>query len=286
MDFATTITIPVLTQPHYLHAALASLFKNSFYMHKIIILFSHGDLPARDFTIGEDGIARQVYGSVGEYLRLAAEWLDAHDVTVMDVTRECDEFRATRAHGKGWDVGGVGGGEDVAFKNNTGLGVTTTEFTIPNWDCDFYAGRDWDRPLVERSRRGGRKEMLVPIQVQPHFVPEPPSYRVEMPTVRHTKMGPQERVPYVTEEEFESFCASIRQPGGQIHERPGLRHRGHWLPALLRTEEIREVGGYSYIGSGYDIMFDNLLGDRGFTKIVFCDGFVLHKGFPPMGGVP
>ena len=91
---------------------------------------------------------------------------------------------------------------------------------------------------------------------------------------------------HLTEEEFESFCASIRQPGGQIHERPGLRHRGHWLPALLRTEEIREVGGYSYIGSGYDIMFDNLLGDRGFTKIVFCDGFVLHKGFPPMGGVP
>ena len=295
---ASTITIPVLGQPHLLEAALTSLIENSFYKHRIIVIMSeeppdeHHTGGARDWKI-VDGRCLKTYESVADLRAKRGAWLDVHGVEFVDVTEEAREFHArTRA------VRVVDGGVDVAFKNNAGLKLTDTEWTIPNWDCDFFAGLHWDRPLVDYARllAPSDKVSLVPMHVQPRLFDALPVWSdpwessravasnvLGMPTTRvvHAR-SEADTCPYVTADEFYAFCIRMARPGVQIHEKPGERSRAHWVPAMLRTRDVVDAGAYALIGCGYDLEFDNRLGDCGFRKVGFCDSFQLHKGYPPV----
>ena len=299
--FASTITIPVLGQPHFLEAALVGLVKNSFYKHRIIILKSNPiayadpfhDPQVRDWVVIE-GQEKQVHASVDDMLGKRAAWLNEHDVLVIDVTEDVLAFRDHYRRGEIYPgKTDVEGGADIAFKNNVGLVKTDTEWTIPNWDADFYPGLHWDKPLVEyaRSSPSSEKAMLVPMHVQPRHFAARPAWNdpwkqarevaanvLTLPTTRKTDRDH----PWVTEQEFFQFIGSMNKRES-VRERPGARAFLHWVPAMIRTGQVRDVGGYDLNGCGYDILFDNKLGDRGFQKIGFLDSFILHKGYPPVG---
>jgi len=301
--FASTITIPVLGQPHFLEAALVGLVKNSFYKHRIIVLKSNPDAfsdpdhagQVRDWVI-VDGKATLTHESVDAMLAKRSDWLTEHNIRVIDVTTEAVAFQERYCRGE--VVAGktrVEGRTDVAFKNNLGLAATDTEWTIPNWDADFYPGLHWDKPLVDYARASSphSKPMLVPQHAQPRWFSELPAWgdpwaearqvaanALTVPTTRKLADGK----PWVTELEFFAYCARMRASDRihRIHERPGARTRLHWVPAMLRTQQVRDVGGYELTGSGHDLLFDNKLGDQGFQKTGFLDAFILHKGYPPI----
>ncbi len=294
VTFVSTITIPVLGQPHLLRAALYGLVHNSFYRHRIIVLHSnplaypsdpaHAG-SARDWEVDVNGASHERFTSVESFLESHAGWLDSHGIESVDVTSEALAFRA--GHVGAWE-----GGVDIAFKNNFGLRMTATEWTVPNWDADFYPGMHWDEPLVDFAMRAAPKSMLVPTHMQPRLFDEIPSWsdpwmqaregaqnRLAIPTLATVR---DRGAAYVTREAFLAFCGLMRRPGAMIHERPGVREKLHWVPAMLRTREVREAGGYGYQGAGYDVEFDDRLGARGFDKVGFLDSFILHKGYVPI----
>ena len=290
----STIVIPLLGQPSLLRAALKGLVKHSFYKHRIVVIKSdvvvtclatNADFRAR--MLGWDIIGNkrvQRYDSVETYLDEDRHWLRENNIEVYDISREISDFLKQHAT----DVKIVEGGADIAFKNNYGLSITDTEWTIPNWDADFYPAPNWDKPLIEAAQYMAHKTVIVPTHVQPQFFDSPPDWkdvwvdsraaasnRLAIPTT-HSVDG----CSYVTENEFIEFCASIKRPRDVIAEKPGVREKLHWVPALLRTDEVKSIGGYAYIGAGYDIEFDNRLGENGFMKYGYCDSFILHKGYP------
>ncbi len=246
-----------------------------------------------------DGQCQRIYESVDDFRQRRAPWLAEHGIEFVDVTAEAIEFHAHYRRGEvDPSRTQVEGGTDVAFKNNLGLALTHTEWTIPNWDCDFFAGPGWDRPLVDyaRSVAASDRVMLVPMHVQPRPFAEIPVWTdpwtsaravasnvLGMPTTRSLQVQPgADPCPWVTSEDFAAFCVKMARPGVILEERPGVRSLLHWVPAMLRTSDLLAVGGYSLIGCGYDLEIDNRLGERGFRKVGFCDSFQLHKGFPPI----
>lgn len=53
----------------------------------------------------------------------------------------------------------------------------------------------------------------------------------------------------------------------------------HYLPIMYRTKHICTVGGYSYMGTGYDMEMDVEMGRNGFFKISPRNSFIMHKGW-------
>lgn len=304
---ASTITIPCYTQPNFLHVALHALIANSYYRHRIIVLWSDPkqvNFESRglvdDWEWQGDEIT-QPYKSVREFLSMHGTWLSDNAIEVVDVTEEeipfCERYaRGEVFAGKTRPQGGV----DIAFKNNVGLRMTKTEWTIPNWDCDFYPDKHWDKPIFDYALGGKHeREYLIPMHAQPHVMtaeasaswdtwrdsPAISCHRLAMPTLarrKFNKEGGEYTIYTVTEPEFFAFCDKARRPGAQIREKCGARSRLHWVPWIVPTAPVVESGGFSYQGSGYDIEFDDRLGRLGFTKVGFCDAFILHKGFPPL----
>ncbi|HXB28154.1 MAG TPA: hypothetical protein VNV25_25715 [Gemmatimonadaceae bacterium] len=145
---ASTITIPVLGQPHLLEAALKGLVENSYYRHRIVVITSeappdeHHTGGARDWATvegmdGQPATCRRLYESVDDFRTQRADWLAEHGIEFVDVTDQAREMHARYRRGEVDRRTLVEGGTDVAFKNNLGLAMTDTEWTIPNWDCDF-----------------------------------------------------------------------------------------------------------------------------------------------------
>lgn len=317
MSMSITITVPIYGQPNYLHSCLHALLKNSIFRHRIIVIWSdptHVRMEdmfgtAADFEIDIDrNMGVQTYNSMQDFINRHRVWLNDNHIEFVDVTDRSRAFydklvqdSAGRALDRDRFVYPVyrdlQGGVDIAFKNNVGLEMTTSEWTIPNWDADFYAGPGWDRPLLEYAQtiNANTKEMLLPSHVQPQYLPGREAawdawvdsnsiscHRLTIPSSRQTR---DLTATYVTDEDFTRFCERYRRPGGIIRESCGERKRLHWVPALLRTQHVIDIGGYCYKGSGYDLEFDDRLRDKGgFTKVGFQDAFVLHKGLVPYTG--
>ena len=297
MNFRSTITIPNYVQPNFMHGTLHALVRNSYYRHRIIVLYSDPRVvepetnPTADFEYPADvGDRRpdgpvQPYRTVEDFVADHRQWLSDNYVEMVDVTKQVldNKFKYPR-----WN-----GGTDTAFKDNLGLGMTETEWTVPNWDCDFHPGWHWDKPIFDfiESEKPTRK-FLIPMHVQPLGVgsvtevaawdawrdsPAISCHRLAVPTTRTGNS-----TTYVSEPEFFAFCRRTARRGERIVEPCGVRQRLHWLPAVLRASELREAGRYSLMGSGYDIEIDDRLGRMGFQKVGFADAFILHKGFPPI----
>lgn len=288
----STIVIPNTCQPNFMHAALHGLVENSFYKHRIIVM--HTD-PARfpdraqvtDFEI-VDGRRQKTFSSLRHFFDHHAVWLRENNVEVIDVTDGTVEF-----HDRHISRGGkFEGGTALAFINNLGISMTDTEWAIPNWDADFYPGLHWDKPIFDYAQRCGPRQYLIPMHVQPVLVtPDEAAswdaWRDSSKVAVHRMAIPTTTIvdghAYVTAGEFQRFQERYRRPGETIQEPCGVRARLHWVPWILRTEDYRAVGGFNYQGPGYDLAFDNAMGTAGFTKVGFCDSFIVHKGYPLPG---
>lgn len=303
---ASTITIPVYSQPHFLHTTLHALVRNSAYKHRIIIVWSDSDRIGppfgqkpggfTDFETTDKFIASRRFASVRHFLDDHAGWLRDHGIETLDVTDRALAFRESFARGHVWHgaAGTPEGGVDTAFKNNLGLEVTDTEWTIPNWDCDFYPAPGWDRSVFDYAQREKpKRELLIPMHVQPKFMTageaakwnvwrDSPAVACHRLTIATTySVGGQA---CVTDDDVKEFVRFEKRGGEIIREPAGKRERLHWVPWILRSDDLRSVGGFNYQGGGYDLEFDDRMGRLGFTKVGFCDAFVFHKAFPPVVG--
>ncbi len=281
-----TIAIPVSKQPHFLHATLHALVKNSVYAHRILVLYEKREVGAEDFETASPARSDR-YASVEAFRKAHQRWLNGSPWTI--------DFRsvgpACRALRRNADREGrvFEGGTDCAFKNNLGLEETETEWTIPNWDADFYPAPGWDESLVTLARTAAPWTMVVPTHVQPRWPgePVPPSHRLAMEPsmiVRPTagRYADQD-IPCVTEEAIRAWTrARCQGPREIIIEGCGVRNRVHWVPAALRTKEVLEIGGYSLKGSGYDLEMDDQYAKRGGHKLAPSDSLIVHKAFPPV----
>lgn len=305
----STIAIPCYQHPNFLWAALRSLVEHSYYKHRIIVVwsdparvepgFGQPKTSASDWVTridGDGGRFEQRYTSIKDMLVREAAWLSAHGVENFDITDEYIEFRRGFERDRGAEFHG---GVATAFHNNWGLARTDTEWTIPNWDADFYAGWHWDKSIFDYvTDHRPQREYLIPMHAQPALVAEAQiaawdawrdshaisTHRLAIPTSRVLQDTGGSKHPITTREELFAFERKTRRPGAVIREPCGLRRQLHWVPWILRTEDIRAVGNFNYQGPGYDLAFDNAFGERGFVKVGFCDAFIMHKGWPPVDG--
>jgi hypothetical protein len=285
----STIIIPNTVQPNYMHAALHGLVENSYYKHRIIVMWTDPDrfpdkAKVQDFEI-IDGQRRQTFSNLRHFFDHHAKWLRDNGVEVIDVTDETVAFHDRHlARGCKFE-----GGTALAWINNFGVSMTDTEWAIPNWDADFYPGLHWDKPIFDYAQGCGShsREYLIPMHVQPVLVTSDEAaswdtWRDSAKVAVHRMAIPTTKIvdgfAYVTAGEFQEFQDRYRRPGVTIREPCGLRARLHWVPWILRTEAFRSVG-FNYQGSGYDLAFDNAMGAAGFTKVGFCDSFIVHKGY-------
>lgn len=310
----STITIPCMNQPNFLHATLHGLVRHSVRRHRIIVVWSDplevaagtglpSPGPAADWEVGGgEDVDPQPVKSVRALLDSHAGWMREHGVEALDVTaRTIDFFRRFVArqipgHETGLhpDSGGPHGGVDIALKNNIGLEITDTEWTIPNWDADFFPAPGWDHSIFEYAPgRSGAREYLVPMHAQPVLVsPEraaqaaagdwdpwresPSCHRMAIATSKNWR-----GCKWVTAADVASFAARHAKDGRQIRERCGARSRLHWVPWILPTGALKQAGGFSHMGPGYDLELDDRFGAMGYTKIGFEDSFIVHKGYVP-----
>lgn len=318
MTIASTITIPVLTHPNFLHTMLHGLVRNSYYKHRIIIVWSdperiraamgnwaesershaeEGALrnAAVDFETTADGHMIQRFASVKHYLEHHATWLKEHSIESVEMTDASIEFRRRYVRGEivpgktNWE-----GGVDAAHKDNIGLAMTQTEWAIPDWNCDFYPGWHWDKPIFDYALNSSRmKEHLIPMFSQPlamtpdqvtHFDAwrDSPALCCHRMTTATSRLTIENPCPYVTRDEWFAFERRWAKPGEIIREPCGVRQKLCWVPWIMRTSEIRALGNLSYIGGGYDLVFDGLEAQAGFERVGFADSFLLHKGWTPI----
>ena len=292
MSYRSTIIIPNTCQPNFMHAALHGLVENSFYRHRIIVMWSEpgeGVETATDFEIVA-GERKKTFGSLRAFFDHHQGWLERNGVEVMNVTARAAAFRARFERGEIYKDRPYEGGSAVAWMNNLALSLVKTEWAIPNWDADFYPGRHWDRSIFDYASSLSKtaKQYLIPMHVQPAAMSlrEAEAWDAWRDSGRislHRMAIPTTRVvdgfAYVTDEEFAKFQQAWARPGETIREPCGRRERLHWVPWILRTDDFNRVGGFSYQGSGYDLDFDNRMGDAGFTKVGLCDSFIVHKGY-------
>jgi hypothetical protein len=300
MSIVSTITVPAQGDPNYLHQCLHELIKNSYYKHRIIVIYDHPNPGvkegARDFSIDpKTGERTQPHKNLDEFFTSHAGWLQENGIELRDVTDRYQLFYASYGRGEVYPGKTLAeGGVNIAFKDNVGLEMTTTEWMIPNWDTDFHPSMHWDKPIFDYALNLSReiKEVVIPMHVQPQYMDGNPADFDAWGTLSRSFARTHMAIPsrkrdncgavWVTEAEFFAY-AERNKRSGLIVERCGDREQLHWVPWILRTEEIRKIGGFNYQGSGYDLEFDDRLRDKGgFSKVGICDSFVLHKGWAPL----
>ena len=326
MSFKSTIIIPSFTHPNFLETTVEALVRNSFYKHKIMIVGSDpvkvdGRNAADDFKVNQNFERYQKYKSVNEFLNNRENWLKKNNVVYVDTTDAAKKLRVEYA--KGNVYGGktfMENGVDIAFKNNIGLELVTTDFVMPNWDDDFYPGWHWDKPLFDYADlfTEDDKFVFVPTHVQPYLMRQYPKWenawtdaRYEAPNRLVLPLVRRDQVLY--ESEFFSYCDAMRRDDAIVEtcgksaiiakddgttkslftESIIMKPDGtteflaardsysqvHYLPIMYRTNQIRTVGCYSYIGTGYDLEMDVQMGRNGFFKISPRSSFIMHKGW-------
>ncbi len=302
-DFSgASIVTPNYSQPGFLAQTLAMLVRRSFYQHRIIVVWSDperldpGRIPAAsDYEICQDGTHRQPFKSLRQFFSECASFLKRHNIQVVDCTEEALTTRARYERGEVYPGAREwGGGVDAGFKCNIGVRHVTTPWVCGLWDADFTATQDWDRPIVDfmHSGEAHERDYLVPMHVQPAEVPSAAdverfdTWRDSPAISNHRLAIATNRVcgsaSYVTQDDVAKYIARFSRPGQRIVEPCGQRARIHFLPAFVRTAEMRAAGGYSMMGCGVDTELDDRWGKRGGVKTSFCDAFILHKAVPPL----
>lgn len=301
-----TIIIPMFAQPNFLATTLYGLVKNSVLKNRIIVVWSdparQGEGGAKDYLtdysvlINEGKLkGYQKYGNVQDYMAQNADFIAKNEIEFVDVTEESYEFMLEYKAGLIWKGNAVKpapgnweGGQDIAFKDNWGIKLTTSEYVMPNWDADFFPSPGWDEILIRTMEGLPHSSIVVPAQVQPLAFDTPPNWQDAWEECRYiacarlTMPIPQRGGNVVSEQELEDFYHKWARPI-VLTERPGVRDRLHHFPVLYRTEELINILGpehINYQGAGYDLAWDDDAGQKGFMKYTPRDSWCIHKAFP------
>lgn len=302
METPYTIILPMLGQPNTLAFCLRGLVRNSRLKPKILVIWSRpeewGLSSASDYLIDYDTLRRyKKYESVQQYIQERGQWCADNNIEFHDVTEASKEFRAEYAVSKYRDRPWQGG-VDIAWKDHYGTALTKTKYVAENWDADFYPSPGWDEILInalEFYRTRYDRVIAVPSQMQPMYFAEDPHWEdpwKESPKIASARltMPVWDKRRWSTEGNGDTFCAVydsefedfVNKWGSNRvdEERPGIRDRLHHFPVMYDTEQFKNViGGYSYMGSGYDVEIDNRCGAIGFQKISPRNSWIMHKGY-------
>lgn len=281
-----TVMIPLFGHVNWMHVALHALRRNAVSPPKIVVAWSDPRI-SRKGTWAADSVNWDggPFPHMQAFVKDHHQWLVDNEVTVVDVTEQCTDFKARCQRGEVPTCTHFDDGCDIAFKNNLSLDYVDTEWCVPNWDADFYPGPQWDRPLVEQIERGvPEKTILIPTHVQPdgqEWVRDlADAWEDTRERIACNRLAMYSPTRETTEGEFFAFCQRWSR-NDVVRELCGVRDRLHWVPTLIRTDDVRRLK-YNYQGAGYDIEFDNRLGANGFHKLGFRDSFILHKGYIPL----
>lgn len=298
-----TIIIPMYRQPNFLATTLRGLIRNSRLKNRIVVVWSdpfrQKESLASDYLADYDTLidenrlyAYQKYASIQHYMEKQADFIAEHEIEFADVTKPAYEFMQEYKAGKIWQGNAAKpastpweGGQDIAFKDNWGVNMVTSEYVMPNWDADFYPSPGWDEILLENAQKMPPKSIIVPAQMQPLQFDSLPQWTNAWEDGRSIACGrltmpiPQRNGNTVTDEELEDFFVKWARDE-VMEERPGVRNRLHHFPVLYRTEELKNtIGPYNYQGAGYDLEIDDRCGNLRFRKFTDRRVWCIHKAY-------
>lgn len=296
-----TIIVPMFAQPNFMATTLWGFTRNSRLKNRIIVVYSdpehQGESCAKDYLSDLDGFmgdgrlhAYQKYSSVQDYITKKADFIAEQQIEFVDITSHCDAFMEEYKAGKVWKGNAVKtapgqweGGQDIAFKDNWGINLTTSEWVMPNWDGDFFPTPGWDENLMEIAEQVPHESIVVPVQMQPVEFDTPPEWKDiwkdcrSIACARLTMPIPRRGGNTITIEELDNFFAQTAKDE-VLTEKPGRREFLHHFPVLYRTEELKNIiGPYNYQGAGYDLEIDDRCGWMGFTKFTPRNAWCAHK---------
>lgn len=287
-----TIIIPEGNYPDRLATCLYGLVNNSYYKHNIFVITSGIGTAATN----SEGAGITHFSTIEQYIRENKKFIEDNKISFVDVSSSKEnvsryflKYNIEKPESHRWE-----GGIDTAFKVNFGIDLAKTEWIMPNFDDDFFPSKNWDLNLF-KVVRASEKAVYIPTHVQPYsFEYLKKNYGMDL-TEKDIDVNwvwnksreiacarltvPINRDPfYLLESEWNAFVAkySINKT---IYEPCGLRQRLHYLPMLFKKSDILSIGGYTLMGSGYELNVDDRFAQHGYTKVSSQDSFILHKGF-------
>ena len=292
-----TIIVPLYRQPNHLATVLYGLVKNSVYKNRIIVVwsdpaqFNHAKM--QDFMVNMNLNRFHKYDSVEDYIAKRGDWAAEHNIEFLDVTEQAKIFQKEFADGKYNPYTKWEDGVDTAWKDNIGIAMSNSEYTMPNYDADFFPSPGWDKILMDTLAQLPPKSIVVPVQCQPLNFDKDPEWkyawndckyiacaRLTIPIVGREQNSPRGGNS-IYEWEMEEFFNRWKE-NVILKEKPGARSILHHFPVLYRTEELKNVLGPEHIplsGAGYDLRWDDDAGKKGFTKYTPRNSWCFHKAF-------
>lgn len=279
----TTILIPEYAHPNFLEICLQALFRNSRYKHEILVVGGDTKAPANDFMYNKNGQRYQKYSSIDEFLKKNKAWLEENNVVFIDTTESRKKFKESYERSAGVYNGGV----DTASNDNIGAEQVQTKWFFWNWDDDFIAAPDWDANLLKYVDDSRTDRVYLPTHVQPNFGATEENlminpkdawtsthisiHRLPLPITSRAE-------PYLLESEMNEFVKANSR-NDTWEELCHIRHKIHWVPMLIEKEYYLAINGCNYQGSGYDIEFDDRLGNLSKKKVMSRSSFIIHRGY-------
>ena len=276
--------------PNYLAHGLDGIVRNCPTKPRVLVPFSdptrfyerdgHNWPGARDFFINfETGEKEVKFTSIYDYIEKCGDWAKENNIEFFDLTDLCLE-RKREIESKGVKYKG---GHDCAIKNNWAAKLVTSEILAPNYDADFYPSKGYDEALIRLAQTYSEpKSTWIATHVQPRIV-ENPELFIDADDIEQTRYWHCTHLAWpvstdvLTPDEWNSFVGKIARREA-IAEPCAARHRTHWNPQSLRTEDFLSMGGFTE-RLGMDPDFDDRLGQAGYTRYSTYEAFTLHKAW-------
>jgi len=221
-----------------------------------------------------------------QWLEKRKKWLEKHkiryhhcDFTLEDVAKFPKDHSQ---YGKPMD------GSATAMALNIGIKIATYDWIVAISDDDLFYSKDWDKPFFDLIEKNNAVSYVFrPIHVQPgkelrgeeltfpkfwgdawrHFS----LHRKVVPVIRKEDN-------FITEDEWNEAVEIVKKEAVD-YETCGRRLEMHWIPLLIHRDLLERIKGWpEKAGPGFDLHFDDRLGNLGITKVRPGNSLVLHKG--------
>lgn len=171
--------------------------------------------------------------------------------------------------------------------------VPDGEWITYGYTCDLICCKRWDAPIMQAIGQYGDGYVFVPMFVEmkdgsgyaslPALIkgvdPTPQQIWVDwrQQITCHDLTWPETNADHLTEEDFDHFIARANEYGQPwVIEPCGTRNYGYYNVMTMKAERARQAG-FSNVGLGFDLAFDDALRDRaGMQKVVITNSYVYH----------
>lgn len=169
--------------------------------------------------------------------------------------------------------------------------VPDGEWITYGYTADLICCKGWDVPIMQAIQQYGENYVFVPMFVEMKdgsgynissikgIDPTPQQIWVDwrQQITCHDLTWPEPNADHVTEDDFDRFIARANEYGQPwVIEPCGARNFGYYDGLTMKAEKARQAG-FSNIGLGFDLKFDDSLRDRvGAQKVVITTSFLYH----------